>query len=995
MKKLICSILLLALTSNALAGIQIVRSSGITLTGADGIQYIGTSGITLTGADGFLNYSSNGITLTGADGITLTGADGITLTGADGATYAGPNGITLTGADGITLTGADGITLTGADGITLTGADGTQRQADSVVVRQPNGITLTGADGITLTGVDGVTLTGADGATQVGNNGITLTGADGITLTGADGITLTGADGITLTGADSVTGFDANGLLFNQTEPAGITLTGADGITLTGADGITLTGADGVTLTNIDGITLTGADDQTGLQSVDPELAIALNNATDDSNINAVIVYHRAVTPADIAQLQQIGIIGGTRFRVLPMVYVTATRSQLIALSRLPNVRSLYGNRTVNFNADPYFDPTGVQRVAPDADLRARNAQLPVSGRGVTVAVLDTGINSLHPDLAGRVIQNVRLFDTQSVPAGFVYPSPIENLPNTDLVSGHGTFVGGIVAGSGSNSAGKFTGVAPGAKLLGLSAGEPNLTYVLSGFDYLLEKGANYNARVVNCSFSANTVFDFNDPVNIATKMLTDRGVNVVFSAGNSGSGNGTLNPYAAAPWVVSVGATDESGKLADFSSRGNFGDELQHPSLVAPGTKVASLRSATVTGVSGLGVADVQRLTPSEMPYYTTASGTSFSAPQVAGAIALMLEADPDLSPADIKDILARTATPMPIYFYHEAGAGMLNTYAAVLESAFPDRRMGAFRSTTRRNGVKFITSTPQSFSESVLPGLTRSMNVTIPQNTVQASVNISWGLSTNDFGLKLFNSGGNLIGESNYLNLPGLTGRREKVVLREPSSQTLTAAVRHTGNIGTTQNIFGSVEVTRVEYPNLSDLSGLSPQLLDQTRQSLLASLVLPLGTKFRPGSSVSRADLAEAIVRAGLVPQYVAANPLFIDVKDRTTRNTVESVQSNPNGRLFVDAAAGGRFYPNESATQLVAAIALVKAANLDSLAATSSLPASVDADSIPAAWRGHVAVALQKGLISLDGNSFNPNRAVSRLELAQAMNAIIRL
>ncbi len=997
MKKIICSILLFALTApNALAGIQIVRSSGITLTGADGIQYVGTSGITLTGADGFLNYRSNGITLTGADGITLTGADGITLTGADGATYAGPNGITLTGADGITLTGADGITLTGADGITLTGADGTQRQADSVVVRQPNGITFTGADGITLTGVDGITLTGADGATRVGNNGITLTGADGITLTGADGITLTGADGITLTGADSVTGFDANGVLFNQTDPAGITLTGADGITLTGADGITLTGADGVTLTNIDGITLTGADDQTGLQSVDPELAIALNNATDDSNINAIVVYHRAVTAADIAQLQQIGIIGGTRFRVLPIVYVTATRSQLLAVSRLPNVRSLYGNRTVNFNADPYFNPTGVQRVATDADLRARNAQVPVSGHSVTVAVLDTGINSLHPDLAGRVIQNVRLFDTQSVPMGFVYPSPIENLPNTDLLSGHGTFVGGIVAGSGASSAGRFAGVAPGAKLLGLSAGEPNLTFVLSGFDYLLERGANYNARVVNCSFSANTVFDFNDPVNIATKMLTDRGVSVVFSAGNSGSGNGTLNPYAAAPWVVSVGATDESGKLAGFSSRGNFGDELQHPSLVAPGTKVASLRSATVTGVSGLGVADAQRLTPSEMPYYTTASGTSFSAPQVAGAVAMMLEANPNLSPADIKDILSRTATPMPNYFYHEAGAGILNTHAAVLESAFPERRMGSFRSTTRKNGVKFVTSTSQSFTESVFPGLTRSMNITIPQNTVQASVNISWGLSANDFGLKLFDSGGNLMGESNYLNLPGLTGRREKVVLREPSAQTLTAAVRHTGNIGTMQNIVGAVEITRVEYPNLADLSGMSPQLVDQARKSLLANIMLPLGTRFRPGSSVSRADLAEAIVRAGLVPQYVAANPLFTDVRDRTTRNVVEGVQSNPNGRLFVDATAGGRFYPNESATRLVAAIALVKAANLESLAATASLPASVaDANSIPAAWRGHVAVALQNGLISLDGNSFNPNRAVTRLELAQAMNAIIRL
>ena len=995
MRKILSFIILLGLASSPVfAGLNIVRSNGITLTGADGINYIGTSGITLTGADGLLASRTNGITLTGADGITLTGADGITLTGADASAYTGPNGITLTGADGITLTGADGITLTGADGITLTGADGVQRRADSVVVRRPNGITLTGADGITLTGADGITLTGADGATRVGTNGITLTGADGITLTGADGITLTGADGITLTGADSVTGFGPSGLLFNQESPAGITLTGADGITLTGADGITLTGADGITLTNIDGITLTGADEQTGLQSVDPELAIALNNATDDSNINAVIVFHRAVAAADLDALRQIGIFGGTRFRVLPFVYVTATRSQLIAVSRLPNVRSLYGNRSLSFNSDPYFNPTGVQRVSPDADLSTRNNGIPFSGRTVTVAVLDTGINSQHPDLTGRVAQNVRLADAQSAPIGFVYPTPIENVQNTDPGSGHGTFVAGIIAGSGSSSNGKFAGVAPGARLLGLSAGEPNLTFVLSGLDYLLDKGPNYGARVVNCSFSANTVFDFNDPVNVATKMLTDRGVNVVFSAGNTGAGNGTLNPYAAAPWVISVGAADERGKLAGFSSRGNFGDELQHPSLVAPGTNVASLRSATMNGLLGLGGADAQRLSPSEMPYYTTASGTSFSAPQVAGAIALMLEANPNLRPAEIKDILSGTASPMPKYFYHEAGAGMLNTHAAVLEAAFPDRKMGVFRSTISRNGVRFATSTSQSFTEMVFPGIVRSTGITIPQNTVQASVNVSWDLSANDFGLKLFNSGDNMIAESNYLNLPGLTGRREKIVLRNPSGQTLRAATQHTGGIGTAQTVFGAVELTQVEYPDLQDLGGLSTQAVEQIKMSLLANLMLPEGKKFRPGSPISRADLTEAFVRSGLVPQYIAANPLYTDVRDRTTRNTVESVQSNPDGKLIYDAAPGGRFYPNESATRLVAAIALVKAANLQVRAASTPLPLSVaDAGLIPAAWRGYVAVALREGLISLDGNNFSPNRAITRLELARAINSIL--
>ena len=996
MKKVFSLFLLLSFSvSSTWAGLSVVRSNGITLTGADGINFVGLNGITLTGADGVLNYTSNGITLTGADGITLTGADGITSTGANGTTYTGPNGITLTGADGITLTGADGITLTGADGITLTGADGQQYTADSIIIRRPSGITLTGADGITLTGADGITLTGEDGATRTGLNGITLTGADGITLTGADGITLAGADGITLTGADSIIGIGTSGVLFDHTNPTGITLTGADGITLTGADGITLTGADGITLTGADGITLTGADNDRGLQGIDPELAVALNNATDDSNVNAIILYHQAVTDTDIAQLQQLGIMGGTRLRVLPVVYVTATKAQLIAVSQLPTVRSLYGNRTLSFNSDPYFNRTNLHRVATDNDLRQDNGGSIVSGNGVTVGVLDTGLNSQHPDLAGKVIQNVRLADAQSAPAGFVYPIPAENLANTDLVSGHGTFVGGVIAGNGTNSSGRFAGVASGARLVGLSAGDLNLMYVLSGFDYLLEKGAHYNVRVINCSFSANTVFDLNDPVNVATKMLTDRGVNVVFSAGNSGAGNGTMNPYAVAPWVIGVGATDAVGNLAPYSSRGNFGDDLQHPSLVAPGTDIISLRSApTVTGVSGIPGADAQRLSAAEMPYYTTATGTSFSAPQVAGAIALMLEANPDLSPAEVKDILSRTATPMPKYFYHEAGAGMLNTYAAVLEAAFPDRAMGGFRSTLSRNAVRFVTRTAQTFDQLIYPNVTGSTNLTIPQNAVQTSVNIYWDLSANDFGLRVYNPSNDLLGESNYLNLPGLTGRREKVVLRNVSGQTLRVVTKHSGFVGTSQRVFGALDITQVEYPTLLDLGSLSADQTNQAEKSLLANLMLPEGRKFKPGSYVSRVELAEALVRSGMVSQYMAASPMFTDVREVNSRNVVESVQTAVNGGLIFDAAAGARFYPYNASTRLASAIAFVKAAGLDAQAASATLPATVtDAASIPLEWRGYVAVALQQNFLTLDGNAFSPSRSLTRIELAKALNELV--
>ena len=974
-------------------GLNIVRSEGITLTGADGIRYFGTSGITLTGADGLLAYDTNGITLTGADGITLTGADRVTNTGTDGVSYTGANGITLTGADGITLTGADGITLTGADGITLTGADGTQYHADSILIRQPQGITLTGADGITLTGADGTQLSSPSGASRVSASAMRFAGADGITLTGADGVTLRSSDGITLTGADRVTGFDSSGIAFDGVSPAGITLTGADGITLTGADGITLTGADGVLLRNVDGITLTGAD-RLGLQNVDPDLALTLDNAADDTNINAVVVYHDEVTSADLDALQQAGIYGGTKFRVLPMVYISGTKSQIAAVSRSPRVRSIYGNRTIKFDSDPYFKTTGIQRVSQDNDLRSHNNGSNITGRNVTVAVIDTGINSVHTDLLGRVIQNAKVLDTQSVPAGFSNPVRLENLSNSDPVSGHGTFVAGVVAGTGAASNGKYSGVAPGAKLMGVSVGDLNLTHVLAGFDYVLDRGAAYNVRVVNCSFSANTIYDENDPVNIATKMLTDSGVSVVVSAGNSGAGNGTLNPYSQAPWVISVGATDQNGSLAPFSSRGTFGGEDQQPTLVAPGVNVASVRSLpSITSITGLGNVDMQRLSLFELPVYTTASGTSFSAPQVSGAIAMMLEANPALTPAHIKDILARTATPLPKYFSHEAGAGMLNTHAAVIEAAFPARRMGVFRSTLSRNSIRFTTAATQSFTEAIYPNAARTVDIPISENILQASVSIAWNASGNDFGLKLYNEANTLVGESNYLNLPGLTERREKIALRDPEPQLFRSAIQHTLGVGTQQNVSGIVETTEVTYPTLLDIGGLSPAMTFEVEKSLLSNILLPIGFNFRPASPISRSELAAAFVRAGLVPQYVAGAPMFADIGDLSTRNAVESVQSDPTGKLFYDAQPGGNFYPDRSTTRLAAAIAFVRAANLENLAATSSLPGVSDASSIPSQWRGYVAVAIQMGYLTLDGTQFNPDRAVTRIEAATALNLIV--
>jgi len=319
-----------------------------------------------------------------------------------------------------------------------------------------------------------------------------------------------------------------------------------------------------------------------------------------------------------------------------------------------------------------------------------------------------------------------------------------------------------------------------------------------------------------------------------------------------------------------------------------------------------------------------------------------------------------------------------------------MLNTHAAVLEAAFPERHLGMFRSTISKNSVKFKTWTAFQYDQSILPGISGSTGFSIPENTVQASLSVAWSLSTNDFGLKLYDTSSQLRGQSNNLNVAGLTGLREKVVMRNPASGDYRSSVTHTGSVGTQQQIAGALEITQIEYPTLLDVGGLSSQSLWDAQASLATNIMLPEGRKFRPEFAVTRGDFVEAILRSGLVPQYSAGSPMFSDVRDAYTRNSVESAQANPAGKLIYDAEAGGRFYQNNSLNKLVAAVALVRAANLESSAASAFLPHTVaDAASIPVQFRGYVAVALQRGFLSLDGSKFNATRPITRIELAKAL------
>ena len=411
---------------------------------------------------------------------------------------------------------------------------------------------------------------------------------------------------------------------------------------------------------------------------------------------------------------------GVVQFNNFSMVAALATPGQLLTISALPGLEGIYANKQLQY----FMLHESVPAIRADAVHAAG-----ITGKGIGIAILDSGIDGLYnPDLAypQHTIQNVKVLYNQNdlFTFGKDAPKPIrkgatlvvENLPNSETSVGHGTHVAGIAAGMGTAGNGYYTGVAPGANLIGIGTGDILFIFwALAGFDYILDHQQQYNIKVVNNSWGTSGAFDPKDPINEATKKVSGRGVTVVFAAGNEGPGQNTLNPYSVAPWVISVaagckvGVTDPTNSeahcmlddgsnpltptnneprahvLADFSSRGVPGDNLYHPDITAPGVHIVSTRASTGTVLNGLDLNHDARICAIDLlnqPFYTCASGTSMASPHIAGVVALMQEAaGGTLSPTQVLNALTSTARPLPGYATWEVGAGFVDAYAAVMK--------------------------------------------------------------------------------------------------------------------------------------------------------------------------------------------------------------------------------------------------------------------------------------------------------------------------
>ncbi|MFF4826610.1 S8 family serine peptidase [Streptomyces sp. NPDC001312] len=273
-------------------------------------------------------------------------------------------------------------------------------------------------------------------------------------------------------------------------------------------------------------------------------------------------------------------------------------------------------------------------------------------GTGTKVAILDTGIDPNHPDVAGQVKKTQNFSDD----------------PDTVDHHGHGTHVASTIAGSGAASGGRLKGVAPGADLyIGKvlnTAGSGSESMVIAGMEWATAQGAD----VISMSLGSAAGSDGTDPISQAVNQLTESsGSLFVIAAGNTGPGKGTVGSPGAAEDALTVGAVSKQDQLANFSSRGPVKETFAvKPEITAPGVGIVAARAAGTT----MG-------TPVDANY-TAANGTSMATPHVSGAAAILVQRHPDWSADRLKQVLVSTAK-QGSYNAYRGGNGRVDVPKAI----------------------------------------------------------------------------------------------------------------------------------------------------------------------------------------------------------------------------------------------------------------------------------------------------------------------------
>jgi serine protease AprX len=811
-----------------------------------------------------------------------------------------------------------------------------------------------------------------------------------------------------------------------------------------------------------------------------PKLTQQISGLANDASVGVVIVSFNTSSSSGLTNvhtnlLRSVGVTSGVTFQKLGMVGAVLTAGQVRSLANNPSVKSIWTNDKLAYYMNSSRMLTGVDKLRGESAFTLRNGGMPVYGSGdFSVMVIDSGIDATHADLPSgtKVIQNTfRAVGTTTGDTGitvggvalngFTPSLSIENLPNTDNV-GHGTHCAGIVGGLGVRSGGNYGGVAPGVKLIGSGGGAVIFVLnALAGWEYALANQATYNIRVITNSYGPSAPQDYNpdNPFVLASKAAYERNITVVWAASNDGAED-TINAYSMGPWSLSIAAGTKDGMLADFSSRGvpretrlndnnPFNDD-EVPTLTAPGsgrafessltrfgftTDMVSVRSST--GVTNLLGATADADLPAGMiPFYTQMSGTSMATPFVAGVVALMLDADPTLTPDEIKQILIDTATRMPGYADHEVGAGYVNVYAAV-DKVF-NRNKGYKNGQEISYNATFSTEQlPQQafhidFDPSVNgPSSTNAKPFTVEENVstlkVRATVDVVGEPgATNLIGLRLHAPDGTVISPTYALNS---TSNVREGIVNDPMPGTWYVEAR--GTRGTSaapvtlpQQVAppgpmdGVVSQTRNILPTIGDIAT-SPQRA--TIESALRRRLVDTAAdgNFYPSALVTRGELARSLQANAMLRQTVGSFPKYGDVSGDLARfadsltargSSLKDYDFAPLGMM---SATGSTFNANGNVGRLDIAVALVKALGRDAEAralanSTISLGGQplTDNAQVPAALRGYVQIAINAGIFegfpaeivqiapgqfqAKPGPRFEPATNVTRADYAGRLN-----
>lgn len=442
----------------------------------------------------------------------------------------------------------------------------------------------------------------------------------------------------------------------------------------------------------------------------------------DAAGLGKVIVAFAdgAIPAGTLAALQSLGVERAIPFSTIGAVAVTAEPSIVGLLETLPGVVAVEPQRqlvTDLYASKKQINAVGLDQPASyttrSGGKRVSGTRPGVTGDGVTVAVLDSGIFAGHPDFGDRVVKGLNFsYSEVDQQAGFsteqwdAYAESTGGLALQDEV-GHGTHVASTVGGDGSMSASQggpdLAGVAPGVDLISMRVATPGFGIVddidweeaaLAAFDWTIRNREEYGIDITqnswgllptepNCfGLDCGEPTDF-DAMSQMIKSVVDNGINVVFSAGNSGPEPGTIGGYHdPANGAILVGAACKSQdssrcepgqQIVDFSSRGAADGSGPQVDVVTPGDTIMAALSPSV-------LAPLTECPEIQEPGYFCISGTSMASPHVSGVVALMLQANPAATPAQVKQCITSTAVDMMAPgFDIDSGYGMVDAKAAL----------------------------------------------------------------------------------------------------------------------------------------------------------------------------------------------------------------------------------------------------------------------------------------------------------------------------